>query len=226
MKYSEIFFTLQGEGQFLGIPSVFFRTSTCNLRCSWCDTTYTSWRPEDKQISVSEAFNEITKFGVKHVVITGGEPCLQKTDLMTLCEMLSSKGHHITIETNATIFIPVQANFISMSPKLSNSIPFDDKLWEEIHDKERLKPEVIRLYLDKYECQVKFVINDIQDIQEVKLLAKQIPIPKEKIVLMPQGVIESDIKIRQKWIVEVCKETGYRYSPRLHLNIWGNKRGT
>jgi 7-carboxy-7-deazaguanine synthase len=226
MKYSEIFYTLQGEGQLVGVPSVFFRTSFCNLRCSWCDTPYTSWIPENHDISVSEAFNELTKFGVKHVVITGGEPFLQKKELTTLCEMLSTKGHHITIETNATVFVPVQANLISMSPKLSNSTPLDDKRWNKIHEKERLKEDIIRLFLEKYACQVKFVINDIQDIQEVRELAEQIPIPKETIVLMPQGIEINEIQEREKWLVEVCKETGYRYSPRLHLNIWGNKRGT
>jgi 7-carboxy-7-deazaguanine synthase len=226
MKYSEIFYTLQGEGQLIGVPSVFFRTSFCNLRCSWCDTPYTSWTPENHNISVSEAFNELTKFGVKHVVITGGEPFIQRKELTTLCEMLSAKGHHITIETNATVFVPVQAHLISMSPKLSNSTPLDDKRWNKIHKKERLKLDIMRLFLDKYACQVKFVINDIQDIQEVRELAEQIPIPKETIVLMPQGIEINEIQEREKWLVEVCKETGYRYSPRLHLNIWGNQRGT
>jgi len=226
MKYSEIFYTIQGEGQLVGVPSVFFRTSFCNLRCSWCDTPYTSWTPENHDISVSEAFNKLTKFGVKHVVITGGEPFIQKKELTTLCEMLSAKGHHITIETNATVFVPVQAHLISMSPKLSNSTPLDDKRWKKIHEKERLKRDIMRLFLDKYACQAKFVISDIQDIQEVRELAEQIPIPKETIVLMPQGVEINEIQEREKWLVEVCKETGYRYSPRLHLNIWGSKRGT
>ena len=226
MKYSEIFYTLQGEGQLVGVPSVFFRSSFCNLRCSWCDTAYTSWTPENQEISVCEAFNEITKFGVKHVVITGGEPFLQKQELIALCEMLSAKGHHITIETNATIFVPVQANLISMSPKLSNSTPVDDKRWKDVHNKERLKADIIRLFLEKYECQVKFVINDLQDIQEVHCLVEQVPIPNETIVLMPQGIKKNEIEERQKWLVDVCKENGYRYSPRLHISIWGSRRGT
>ncbi len=226
MKYSEIFYTLQGEGKLVGVPSVFFRTSFCNLRCSWCDTAYTSWTPENKEMTVSDAFDEISQFGVKHVVITGGEPFLQRKELTALCERLSVNGHHITIETNATIFVPVPANLISMSPKLSNSTPLDEQQWREHHDRERLKPAIIREFLEQYECQVKFVISDTQDIQEVHRLAEQVPIPKETIILMPQGITESELNTRQKWLAEVCKETGYRYSPRLHLNIWGNKRGT
>jgi len=226
MKYSEIFYSLQGEGQLIGVPSVFFRTSACNLRCAWCDTPYASWNPENKDISVSQAFHEITQFGVKHVVITGGEPFIQKQELTTLCELLSAKGHHITIETNATIFAPVRADLISMSPKLAHSMPLGDKQWQKIHDQERFKPNIIRLFLERYECQVKFVMNDVQDIQEVQALATQIPLPTEAIVLMPQGIEIDEINERQQWLVEICKQTGYRYSPRLHLNIWGNQRGT
>lgn len=226
MKYSEIFYSLQGEGQLVGVPSVFFRTSACNLRCAWCDTPYASWRPENQDISVSEAFEKISQFGVKHVVITGGEPFLQQSELTILCERLSAKGHHITIETNATIFAPVPADLISMSPKLANSTPLNHKQWQKIHDKERLKPDIIRLFLEKYVCQAKFVINEIQDIQEVQALAEQIPLPIETIILMPQGVEINEINERQLWLAEVCKQTGYRYSPRLHLNIWGDKRGT
>jgi 7-carboxy-7-deazaguanine synthase len=226
MKYSEIFYTLQGEGQLVGVPSVFFRTSSCNLRCSWCDTPYTSWAPENKDITVTEAFQEISRFGVKHVVITGGEPFIQKPKLSALCDKLSAKGHHITIETNATVFVPVQADLISMSPKLSNSIPLNDKVWKEVHDRQRLKPDIIRSFLAQYQCQVKFVINAREDIQEVRQLAEQIPIPTESIVLMPQGTEIKEFEKRQKWLVDVCKEFGYRYSPRLHINIWGNQRGT
>ncbi|MDQ7089758.1 MAG: 7-carboxy-7-deazaguanine synthase QueE [Methylococcales bacterium] len=226
MKYSEIFYTLQGEGKLIGVPSVFFRTSSCNLRCSWCDTPYTSWSPEDKEITVAKAFDEITQFGVEHVVITGGEPFLQGKELAKLCEMLFAKGHYITIETNATIFVPVKAHLISMSPKLSNSTPLNDERLQKRHERDRLKQKIIHSFLDNYECQTKFVIQDSEDIQEVQYLVEQVPIPKETVVLMPQGIEEAEVNERQKWLAELCKEAGYRYSPRLHLNIWGSKRGT
>ena len=147
MKYSEIFYTLQGEGKWVGTPSVFFRTSYCNLRCLWCDTAYTSWYPENKDITVSEAFHAITEYGVQHVVITGGEPFIQGKELMALCAMLSANGHHITIETNATVFVPVQAHLISMSPKLSNSTPLNDKRWTTRHERTRIKRESMRQFL-------------------------------------------------------------------------------
>ncbi len=226
MKYSEIFYTLQGEGKLIGVPSVFFRTSYCNLRCAWCDTPYTSWFPEDKEISVARAFDKITQFGIKHVVITGGEPFLQAKELAQLCELLFAEGHYITVETNATLFTPIKAHLISMSPKLSHSTPAKDVQLQTRHERDRLKPEIMRSFLNHYDCQVKFVIQHSHDIQEVQNLVEQVLIPKDAVVLMPQGIDEHEVNARQKWLVELCKETGYRYSPRLHLNIWGNQRGT
>ena len=226
MKYSEIFYSIQGEGQFVGVPSVFFRTSLCNLRCNWCDTPYTSWQPENKTISVDQAFAAIHEFDTEHVVITGGEPFVQKNELGELCEMLFTQGHYITIETNATLFAPVQAHLISMSPKLAHSVPQHDPQWHKVHDQERLKPQIIQQFLENYSCQVKFVVDAPQDIEEIKELQDQIPIPKQSIVLMPQSLDQTDIFQRQKWLVELCKNNGYRYSPRLHVDIWGNQRGT
>lgn len=225
MKFSEIFYTLQGEGQLVGVPSVFFRTSYCNLRCGWCDSAYTSWNPENKEITVADTFRELAKFGAKHIVITGGEPFLQTAELTLLCELLSTAGHHITIETNATIFAPVKADLISMSPKLANSTPAGLP-WSERHQRERIKVEVIRQFLEHDECQVKFVIDKPKDIAEVNNLVKEIPIPKDTVMLMPQGIDTEMLDQQQPWLVEMCKEHGYRYSPRLHIYIWGNKRGT
>jgi 7-carboxy-7-deazaguanine synthase len=226
MKYSEIFYSLQGEGQLLGVPSVFFRTSGCNLRCTWCDTPYTSWEPENKDISVAQAVKQITQFGVEHVVISGGEPCLQKKELMQLCEQLAAAGHHITLETNATIFVPVIAHLISMSPKLSHSTPSHAPNWAIIHERERLQFEPMRRFLAHYPCQVKFVIHDANDVAAVQQLQAELPIPRQAIMLMPEGRTEAEVNTRQHWLAELCKKQGYRYSPRLHLTIWGNQRGT
>ena len=106
MKYREIFYSIQGEGQSVGLPSVFFRTSYCNLRCIWCDTPYTSWQPEDKDISVEDAVTAILACNCLQVVITlvGGEPFTQAKELTSLCQQLQQRGLHITIATNGTLF--------------------------------------------------------------------------------------------------------------------------
>ena len=225
MKFSELFYTIQGEGKFVGVPSVFFRTSYCNLRCIWCDTAYTSWTPENKDITVDVAVKAITQYGCRHIVITGGEPFIQVKELTQLCQELNRRGHHITVETNATVFAPVAADLISMSPKLRNSNPTPDNRFFTRHERGRICSDVIREFLGQYECQVKFVVDCPEDLEEIKTLQAEIPIPAETILLMPQGMTPEELQPKQEWLVEICKEEGYRYSPRVHVDIWGNKRG-
>ncbi len=225
MKFSELFHTIQGEGQLIGVPSVFFRTSYCNLRCVWCDTPYTSWQPEDRNISVAESVDAISQYRCKHVVITGGEPFIQARELMELCCELDKRGHHITIETNATLFAAVPAHLISMSPKLRNSNPPTDNRFFKRHERGRIRPYVIRQFLDQYPCQVKFVVDTPEDLAEIQALQTEVNIPAETILLMPQGTTPAVLRQKQEWLVDLCKENGYRYSPRVHVDIWGDKRG-
>ena len=225
MKFSELFHTIQGEGQLIGVPSVFFRTSYCNLRCVWCDTPYTSWKPENRNISVAESVDTISQYRCKHVVITGGEPFIQARELMELCCELDKRGHHITIETNATLFAPVPAHLISMSPKLRNSNPPTDNRFFKRHERGRIRPDVIRKFLDQYPCQVKFVVDTPEDLAEIQALQTEVDIPAETILLMPQGTTPAVLRQKQEWLVDLCKENGYRYSPRVHVDIWGDKRG-
>jgi 7-carboxy-7-deazaguanine synthase len=224
VKYSEIFHSIQGEGRLVGTPSVFFRTSFCNLRCVWCDTPYTSWTPEDADISVDEAARIVGEFDCRHVVITGGEPFIQAQELVELCHLLDLAGKHVTIETNATVFAPVEAHLISMSPKLRNSTPVGDS-WERTHDAKRIELDVIRDFLGAYECQVKFVMETPNDIDEVRDLQAAVPIPAEDIVLMPQGLTSDETRPRLAWLADACTKHGYRLSPRLHVDIWGTRRG-
>src|SRR5580658_7281788 len=98
MKIAEIFYSLQGEGILVGVPSVFIRTSGCNLRCTWCDTPYTSWNPEGAERSIDEIVHQARGFAAKHVVITGGEPMIAP-GMVELAKDLRAAGLHITIET-------------------------------------------------------------------------------------------------------------------------------
>ena len=226
MKYSEIFYSIQGEGQLIGYPSVFFRTSYCNLRCIWCDTPYTSWEPEDKDISVEDAVDAILAHNCKQVVITGGEPFMQPKDLTILCRRLRQNGKHITIETNGTLFEKVEADLLSISPKLENSNPSEFNHHFKQHQRNRINQLVLRQFLDYYSCQLKFVVETERDLFEIHQLEREMQIPASIIVLMPQGITNNQIQEKQNWIVETCKKYGYRYSPRLHVDIWGDTRGT
>ncbi|GIX06123.1 MAG: 7-carboxy-7-deazaguanine synthase [Candidatus Poribacteria bacterium] len=224
--YSELFASLQGEGSLIGTPSVFFRLSGCNLRCSWCDTPYTSWKPEGKRIRVSDAAEAILSFGLRHVVITGGEPFLQPEPLAQLCAILHEAGRHLTIETNGTRFHPVTADLISLSPKLRNSTPTDAPAsLVRRHERERLQREVLRRFFKEHACQVKFVVDRPEDLAEIETLIAQVPIPPETVFLMPQGRTWEELRPKMEWLAEVCLRRGYRLSPRLQIEIWGDRRG-
>jgi 7-carboxy-7-deazaguanine synthase len=234
MQIAEIFHSIQGEGGLAGTPSVFIRTSLCNLRCWWCDTPYTSWVPEFSTMTVVEIFAKVlhlastTSTPTDHVVITGGEPLLQRHELPDLCSILTDNGFHSTIETNATIFTPLRAQLISMSPKLSNSTPRGK--FERSHERYRLRTDIIAQYLESHrppegDIQVKFVIDGVEDLKEVEQLADDALIPREKILLMPQAREQEELRMKTVWLKALCEQSGYRFSPRLHLELFGNRRG-
>ena len=145
MRIAEIFRSIQGEGFLTGTRSVFVRTSGCNLRCSYCDTPYTSWTPEGEDLSVDEIAARIDELDCRHVVLTGGEPMLF-AELIPLAAGLRRRGKHITIETAGTLYLPVECDLMSLSPKLSNSIPpaERDARWNRRHQLGRHVPEVVR----------------------------------------------------------------------------------
>ncbi len=230
MFISEIFHSLQGEGELTGMPSVFVRTSGCNLRCNWCDTPYASWKPEGVELSVSEIVRQVESFPARHVVLTGGEPMVAK-DMHELAGALREKGKHITIETAATIAPNgIACDLASLSPKLKNSAPDHraSDAWREKHEQLRWQPAVVREWLEQYPFQLKFVVARPADIEEMQLLLHDLhrPIPPEKILLMPEGTTSSVLRARDEWLVDICKQRGYRYCQRLHIALFGNTRGT
>ncbi|HUB33862.1 MAG TPA: 7-carboxy-7-deazaguanine synthase QueE, partial [Bryobacteraceae bacterium] len=118
MRIAELFYSLQGEGSLVGVPSVFIRTTGCNLRCSWCDTPYTSWQPEGTDWSLRQILAEVRAHPARHAVVTGGEPMIQP-EIIPLTEQLRAAGLHITVETAGTVFQPVACDLMSISPKLA-----------------------------------------------------------------------------------------------------------
>ena len=227
MRISEIFYSIQGEGRLLGVPSVFVRTSGCNLRCRWCDTPYTSWRPEGKTWSVKKILGEIAKYPTRHVVITGGEPLLAP-DIAELTGELKRRAAHITIETAATIFKPVAGDLMSLSPKLANSTPWQRSKgkFAAMHEKRRLNYPVMQKYLDRYDYQLKFVVDSKPDIDEVRaVIARLQHVDAARVMLMAQGGTQWELTDKAQWVVESCKQYGFSYTPRLHIQLFGNRRG-
>lgn len=227
MRISEIFYSLQGEGSLAGVPSVFVRTSGCNLRCTWCDTPYTSWAPEGAEMSIPEIVAEVRRHtAATHVVLTGGEPMIAP-GIVTLTEQLSARRYHITIETAGTVFHPVQCHLMSISPKLSNSTPTarDGGRWAAQHERLRIQPAVLEDLCATYPHQLKFVVMKPADLEEITSLLSTLGTSKENVILMPEGRDPATLRERSLWLAEICKERGYRFSPRLHIDLWGDRRG-
>jgi 7-carboxy-7-deazaguanine synthase len=223
LRIAEIFYSVQGEGGLVGVPSVFVRTSGCNLRCSWCDTPYTSWKPEGAEMAVEEIVGRVAELAAsRHVVLTGGEPMIAP-GIGELSRRLRESGLHITIETAGTVEADVACDLMSISPKLSNSTPEGN--FRAQHERLRIQPQTLQKLMGMCEYQLKFVIARQEDIGEMRKLLDELKAPAEKVVLMPEGIDAETLKARGAWLAEVCKEHGYRLSPRLHVMLWGNRRG-
>jgi 7-carboxy-7-deazaguanine synthase len=230
MLISEIFYSLQGEGELTGVPSVFVRTSGCNLRCNWCDTPYASWSPEGTAMGVEEIVAAVRVHPAKHVVLTGGEPMVAP-GIHELAFQLSELGYHITIETAATL--PprgIACDLASLSPKLAHSAPDArlDDTWRKRHEELRWQPEVVAGWIANGNYQLKFVIRSEADLAEMEqmILETNCAIPRSKVLLMPEGTTVEKLRASAGWLGELCKARGYRYAPRLHIELYGNKRGT
>ena len=222
MKIAELFYSLQGEGSLVGVPSVFIRTSGCNLRCSWCDTPYTSWKPEGADMPLDQILDQVRAHPARHVVVTGGEPMIAP-EIVPLTERLRGLGLHITIETAGTVFEPVACDLMSISPKLSNSTPEGE--WAARHERLRIQSAVLRELMARYDYQLKFVIEKRADVAEAGALVEQVGAARDHVILMAEGTDRDVLRERSVWLAEICKSEGYRFSPRLHVELWGNQRG-
>lgn len=239
----EIFHSIQGEGKSLGLPSIFVRTSLCNLHCNWCDTDYTwNWegtkfphqndsKPEYRKFdknkwlttqTVEETAQVVATFPCFNVILTGGEPMLQQTLLVDVMQLLRqwASQYRFEVETNGTI-LPSAAfdatiDQYNVSPKLANS--GNSRIIRE-------KSEVIRFFAMHPKANFKFVLLDEKDLKEVLEWIQTYAIAPEKIWIMPEGSSADHLEKRRIWMVELCKKYGFRYSDRLHIQIWGGKKG-
>lgn len=239
----EIFHSIQGEGKNIGQPSVFIRTSLCNLHCIWCDTDYTwNWEktrfshvkdqePDYKKYKMNEMiikmtpeeiYTEVAQSGCKNIVLTGGEPMMQLEELSTLMKFFNTKAndYFFEIETNGTLLPDDEFETLihqyNVSPKLANS---------NNSKKLREKPEAYDYFSKNDKAVFKFVIATEKDLEEVLGLCHTYQIPKEKVYLMPEGTNPNALKKKQQWLIEICKDHQFNYTDRLHVHIYGDKRG-
>ena len=228
MRVAEIYRSIQGEGDLTGTESVFVRASGCNLRCWFCDTPFASWKPEGEDLSVEEILAQVNQYNCRHTVVTGGEPMLF-SELIPVCHMLRKQGWHITIETAGTLYLPVECDLMSISPKLSNATPDGQASpkWRERHEHTRHVPEVIRQLVKEHDYQFKFVIGHRADCDEVLRYLEQFPeIDRSSAMLMPLGTTTEELSRVGAWLEDACQELGLRYCPRRQIEWFGLARGT
>jgi len=228
MRIAEIYRSVQGEGFLTGVPSVFVRASGCNLRWWYCDTPYTSWRPEGGDMSTDEIVAQVEEWETRHVVVTGGEPMLF-AELIPLCDRLRSAGRHVTIETAGTLYLPVACDLMSISPKFASSAPSAQyhPHWHRRHERERHRPDVIRRLVAEHEYQVKFVIESPNDLNAVSSYLDEFSeIGRDRVLLMPQGTDQEELESRGVWMRPYCESEGLTFCPRKQIEWFGMVRGT
>lgn len=262
----EMFYSIQGEGKYMGVPSFFVRVAGCNLRCvfkdSICDTPYSSFNPEKSPYkSMDDIVDNFMKMrlehpNVNHLVITGGEPMLYQEGMFEFIRRICYCSYHEDSITNNTLQITIETNgtrdpspfmkdynclgydtyiLFSISPKLSSSVDKEGKhisLNEsQRHDKERIKIDILKKYIQDYraDIQLKFVYSGEECIYEIKNIMDQLNdnlINNDKCVyLMPEGTTVEQMNTKGKECVEQCLKYGWKFAPRLHILIWGDKRG-
>lgn len=227
VRIAEVFSSVQGEGLYAGTESVFVRTTGCNLRCWFCDTPYTSWRPEGGQQPWTAVLETVLGFGCRDVVLTGGEPLLQP-EIVPLSQALRAQGRRVTVETAGTVYRPVVADLMSLSPKLSNSLPsVDHPVWRRRHQRDQHRPEVLHRLMAESPYQLKFVIDAPADLEDVQAYLSALGnVPGDCVWLMPQGVTTVVLAEKEAWLEPAAARLGYRFCPRKHIALYGNVRGT
>lgn len=228
LRIAEIFSSLQGEGIWVGTPSTFVRVSGCNLRCVWCDTPYASWHPEGPTMTIAQIADAVEAAGIDHVVLTGGEPMLFEPIVM-LSHALKDKGHTITVETAGTIYRDLPCDLMSISPKLANSVPVENAAWRKRHDADRLNFEVLQALIHRYRHQLKFVVNPESgdDLAEIERVLDRIGgIDPSCVLLMPEGTDSETLHRRAGMLVQPVMKRNWRLTQRLHIDLFGNTKGT
>ncbi|MEM4781161.1 MAG: 7-carboxy-7-deazaguanine synthase QueE [Halalkalicoccus sp.] len=235
LPINELFHSLQGEGKLAGVPSTFVRTSGCNLRCWFCDSYHTSWEPDGDWMGVEEIVERIEGYGADHVVLTGGEPLLHDAS-RELLERLAEAGYHTTVETNGTIAPDAPVDLASVSPKLASSTPTPEKdpkgegEWEARHEARRIDLDSLSRICERYDYQLKFVVTGQQDMAEITdlltRLRERVEIRDEDVLLMPEGATRERLDETRNSVAELAMEYGFRYTPRLHVDLWNDAPGT
>ncbi|MFW6169246.1 MAG: 7-carboxy-7-deazaguanine synthase QueE [Planctomycetota bacterium] len=225
MRVAEIFRSIQGEGFLTGTESVFVRTSGCNLRCRFCDTPHASWHPRGEDMSAEDIVRRVRGYQLEHVVLTGGEPMLW-AESIRLTSRLRTLGCHITVETAGTLYLPVHCDLMSISPKMSNSTPNGGRQarWRRRHERTRAAADVVGQLSRQYVYQIKFVVGDPADLDEIDQYLRHVPeIDANCVMLMPEGTTRDGLARIESWLEPACRQRGLRLCPRKQVEWFGSE---
>lgn len=227
VRIAEIFHSIQGEGRFTGTSSVFVRSSGCNLRCWFCDTPYTSWKPEGPQVPWRGVLDRVLSFDCEHVVVTGGEPMLPR-DIVPLTKALAEHHRFVTIETAGTVYRPVHADLMSISPKLGNSTPPASRSarWRSRHEALRQNLPVVSRLIAEVSYQLKFVVDRPEDLGDIEAYLTLLPnVDASHVWLMPQATTREQLAAQTAWLEPEARRLGLQFTTRKHIELFGNVRG-
>jgi len=157
----------------------------------------------------------------------GGEPLIAP-EAVELTQRFADDGWHVTVETSGNVYQPVQCDLLSLSPKLANSTPWqrDAGKHAPAHEQHRLDLPILQRLIDEYHHQLKFVVREPADLEEIDSILSQLRnVPLQQVQLMPEGTDAATLSRRAEWVVEACKDRGFRYCPRLQVELFGNARG-
>jgi 7-carboxy-7-deazaguanine synthase len=216
-RVAEVFYSIQGEGATAGRPAVFVRLQGCSVGCVWCDTKY-SWDPEaGSTVELDQLVEEVSAYPCRRAVVTGGEP-LESALFLPLLRALAGRGFSIEVETSGILPPP---------PNVDRAIQWNVSLklgGSGVDETRRLNPEAIRDFLAR-DAWWKFVVTHDSDVDEVLRVADRFALPSARILLQPEAIRREDLLKRSPGVVEACKRHRFAFSPRLHLLLWGAKRG-
>jgi len=217
------------EGEDLAVAEVIARVEELEQDEPACELQVDVLACADSKSSVCDSQTAVCKRrqGVSHVVLTGGEPMLFG-EVIPLAAELRRLGRHVTIETSGTLYLPVECDLMSISPKLSNSTPSPDRdaRWAWRHELARHAPGVIRRLITEYDYQLKFVIDRPEDCREVqRYLAELSEVDRNRVMLMPQGTATNELAEKAAWLRPYCAGHGLAFCPRRHIEWFGQVRG-
>lgn len=239
---AEIFRSIQGEGPMAGRPRTFVRLSGCNLHCVWCDTAYTwNWRGTDFahvrdaadaphkfdlseeliRLDIDDVAARVAQLSTEGVVLTGGEPMMQRDALEHLIAALkqAARAPLIEIETNGSIApgaLERAVDLFVVSPKLAHS---------GNNAAVALNPAVLRTYAGLANAYFKFVARDAADVAQAAALADRFSIAPHRVYIMPEGVTSDALRQRAQFLTQSILDYGFNFTDRLHVHLFGARRG-